>query len=640
DELRSVVYRWCEFKVAADVGLKIPDAVRHTHYSPLTPGQIAPIGEAVKEMVEVEESLDKMYKRGGINAKDEQTQQILQALKRKKQGLSLRIYLTSLHPDLPGIGDNAVAIEAADLEDAPKLQQCAAIIGQTSNQVCNAEGDWCLDCGHIIFVENIAVHTWMKKILVDQGIPAARIAILNAREAPDTELRQQISEGFNGVGSPGEEDHEPPKYDIVIANAIAYEGMDLQRRTCAIHHLDVPWDPSTLQQRNGRGVRQGNRFAVVGIHYYFVQGSNELNRVERIERKRGWMASLVSSQARDTNTTLDDSEDDGNGGDIEEMAMRYVSPEIRAKMLAQREARQQREAEDRKERVYKQANKALRDIDDLFRRADREGDPALAGTLRAEADEELNTLLQRIPASAFDGQPWHDHARRIRETSLFIPAQGLPLMPGDRIGLSANSWDTELVAHELVRLGKDGKKSGAFFRLSGRVAAGDFRFVSQDTDLRGAPLGLEWQAEDEAALMASASTAYSAIYDIDDWPGRHWSRLSPTLQTLLWPAVEPALRKKGQPNFTGWIYNAEAMRVPIEHGGRLVLMRKGGTERLPDGAAIIGPTPEGWSRLLALATAQGGSGDLTWTNLDLTARFWWGDRRFPRGFFKTERAAA
>ncbi|MFT5684303.1 MAG: superfamily II DNA/RNA helicase [Myxococcota bacterium] len=639
DELRSVVYRWCEFKVASDVGLKIPDAVRHTHYSPLTAGQIAPIGEAVKEMVEVEESLDKMYKRGGINSKDEQTQKILQALKRKKQGLSLRIYLTSLHPDLPGIGDNAAKVEAADMDDAPKLKQCAAVIEQTSNMVCNADGNDCLDCGHIIFVENIAVHTWMKKILVAQGVPANRIAILNAREAKDTELRQQISEGFNGVGDAGDDDHEPPKYDIVIANAIAYEGMDLQRRTCAIHHLDVPWDPSTLQQRNGRGVRQGNKFSVVGIHYYFVQGSNELNRVERIERKRGWMASLVSSQARDTNTTLDEGEDDGAGGDIEAMAMRYVSPEIRAKMVAQRDARQLREATQRKERVWKQANKALRDIDDLFRRTDRESDPTLAGTLRSEADAELNALLKRIPASAFGGLPWHDYARRVRETSLFIPDTGLPLMPGDRIGLVTSVWDDEKVAYELVSLGKggsEGKKAGAYFRRSGRIAAGDFTFLATKSDTREAPLGLPWEAEDAGALLASASTAYTnGIYDIDDWRIKYWHRLSPALQTLLWPAVSISLLKKGQPNFTGWISDAERLRTPIEVGGRLVLMRSGGMERMPEGAHLIGPTPDGWNRLLALAKVQGGTGEITWTNLDLTARFWWGGgRRFPRGFFK------
>ena len=40
------------------------------------------------------------------------------------------------------------------------------------------------------------------------------------------------------------------------AAPVAYEGIDLQRRTCSIHHVDFPWTPADLEQRNGRGYRQ------------------------------------------------------------------------------------------------------------------------------------------------------------------------------------------------------------------------------------------------------------------------------------------------------------------------------------------------------------------------------------------------
>ncbi|MFY0531504.1 helicase-related protein [Nannocystis pusilla] len=52
---------------------------------------------------------------------------------------------------------------------------------------------------------------------------------------------------------------------MVIANSVAYEGIDLQRRTCMIHHIDLPWTPADLQQRNGRAVRQGNKQRVVMV---------------------------------------------------------------------------------------------------------------------------------------------------------------------------------------------------------------------------------------------------------------------------------------------------------------------------------------------------------------------------------------
>jgi superfamily II DNA/RNA helicase len=87
----------------------------------------------------------------------------------------------------------------------------------------------------------------------------------------------------------------------VIANAIAYEGIDLQTRTCAIHHLDLPWEPATLQQRNGRGVRQGNTLSAIEIYYYFSRRSQDGLRFNLIQGKRGWMTQLLKSQDRDTN---------------------------------------------------------------------------------------------------------------------------------------------------------------------------------------------------------------------------------------------------------------------------------------------------------------------------------------------------
>ena len=41
----------------------------------------------------------------------------------------------------------------------------------------------------------------------------------------------------------------------------------------AVHHLDVPWRPSDIQQRNGRIIRQGNENKEVDIYHYITKGS-------------------------------------------------------------------------------------------------------------------------------------------------------------------------------------------------------------------------------------------------------------------------------------------------------------------------------------------------------------------------------
>lgn len=50
-------------------------------------------------------------------------------------------------------------------------------------------------------------------------------------------------------------------------------GANVQDRICAIHHLDIPWKPSDMDQQNGRGIRQGNSFKEVGIYHYLTEGT-------------------------------------------------------------------------------------------------------------------------------------------------------------------------------------------------------------------------------------------------------------------------------------------------------------------------------------------------------------------------------
>jgi superfamily II DNA/RNA helicase len=149
-----------------------------------------------------------------------------------------------------------------------------------------------------VFVDNVAAHRWVVQTLVKAGIPEDRIGVLNAEVAQAAADRQRIAREFNGDPRTG----IAPKFDVVIANAIAYEGIDLQTRTCAIHHLDLPWEPATLQQRNGRGVRQGNTLANIEINYYFARRSQDGLRFNLIQGKLGWMTELLKSQAA-TRTT-------------------------------------------------------------------------------------------------------------------------------------------------------------------------------------------------------------------------------------------------------------------------------------------------------------------------------------------------
>ena len=74
--------------------------------------------------------------------------------------------------------------------------------------------------------------------------------------------------------------------------------------------MDVPYTPSQIQQRNGRGLRQGNQYPEVNIHYYLMQDSFDQYRLELVSKKQSWINDLFFGSARETLT-------DGDGESLE-----------------------------------------------------------------------------------------------------------------------------------------------------------------------------------------------------------------------------------------------------------------------------------------------------------------------------------
>lgn len=146
----------------------------------------------------------------------------------------------------------------------------------------------------IIFCDTLAMHHTIKQALIEYcGISASRIAILNASIKPDgssgkvgTDDVQDIQDGFAS-----------DKYTIVIANKKADTGIDLQRGTQAIHHLTTGWTPDSLQQRNGRGVRQGNTQLKVRVYMYNANGTFDEYKLHVISGKSNWINSLMDKNA-------------------------------------------------------------------------------------------------------------------------------------------------------------------------------------------------------------------------------------------------------------------------------------------------------------------------------------------------------
>ena len=265
-------------------------------------------------------------------------------------------------------------------------------------------------CGHIIFVENVLVHYIIRQLFSDLGIPIDTIAIMNAKEAPDSEDRQQMSDDFNGDESNGID----PKYNILIANSVAYEGINLQRRTCMIHHLDLGWEPATIQQRNGRGVRQGNSFDSVTINYYLANKSSDIYRYDTIESKRNWLVSAIESQDRETNNLS------GQSGISHEefLLMTARDPaELKERLAIAKEAAEK----ERLRKVRIEAAQTARTIANLYRQVQRRAAQGMdTASLIQTADSKLESFKSQYSVQVW---PFIEAIDLIKTNTVYAPAE-------------------------------------------------------------------------------------------------------------------------------------------------------------------------------------------------------------------------
>jgi hypothetical protein len=71
-------------------------------------------------------------------------------------------------------------------------------------------------------------------------------------------------------------------------------GTNVQERLIALHHLDAPWRPADVEQREGRILRQGNKNAVVSVFRYVTEGSFDAYMWQTLETKAKFIAQVMS----------------------------------------------------------------------------------------------------------------------------------------------------------------------------------------------------------------------------------------------------------------------------------------------------------------------------------------------------------
>ncbi|MEI6746054.1 MAG: N-6 DNA methylase, partial [Methylococcaceae bacterium] len=142
----------------------------------------------------------------------------------------------------------------------------------------------------IVFCDILALHSKIKRLLAKKaGISSSKIAIITGKINNTPEEIMQVQDGFNAHG-------EENTYNVIIANEKAEVGINLQKGTQAIHHLTIGWTPDSLTQRNGRGVRQGNKTEKVTVYTYDADGTFDAVKRTMVGKKADWIESVMAKE--------------------------------------------------------------------------------------------------------------------------------------------------------------------------------------------------------------------------------------------------------------------------------------------------------------------------------------------------------
>ena len=129
------------------------------------------------------------------------------------------------------------------------------------------------------------VYDDLRNKLIAKGIPAEEIAYIHSAntETQKKELFGKVRSGQVRV--------------LIGSTQKMGAGTNVQKKLVALHHLDCPWRPSDLQQREGRIIRQGNENNEVDIYTYVTESTFDSYLYQLVEGKQKFIGQIMTSKS-------------------------------------------------------------------------------------------------------------------------------------------------------------------------------------------------------------------------------------------------------------------------------------------------------------------------------------------------------
>ena len=128
------------------------------------------------------------------------------------------------------------------------------------------------------------VYDYLKQELITRGVPEEEICFIH-----DAKTDEQRDRMFSDVRA-------GRKRIIIGSTEKLGVGTNIQTRMVAAHHIDCPWKPSDIEQREGRIIRQGNENEEVNIYRYVTKGSFDAYLWGIVETKQRFISQVFTSR--------------------------------------------------------------------------------------------------------------------------------------------------------------------------------------------------------------------------------------------------------------------------------------------------------------------------------------------------------
>ena len=162
-----------------------------------------------------------------------------------------------------------------------------------------------------------SIYEDIKEKLINKGIPESEIAFIH-----DYNTEKKKSDLFSKV-------RKGQVRFLFGSTQKMGAGTNVQDKLIALHHLDVPWRPSDIEQQEGRILRQGNENSKVQIFRYIKKGTFDSYSWQLIEKKQRFISQIMTSKAPVRSA---DDIDDATLNYAEVKALATGNPKIKEKM--------------------------------------------------------------------------------------------------------------------------------------------------------------------------------------------------------------------------------------------------------------------------------------------------------------------